>query len=83
MKQKAITIRFNDYVYGKIESHRINKRLLSFNEALNDLFLELIRVSAEQEETKKIETKNAESIDTMNANIKIIASYIKSISDKK
>ncbi|SFB29209.1 hypothetical protein [Delftia tsuruhatensis] len=83
MKQKAVTVRFNEYVYGKIESHKINKKLGSFNEALNDLFLELIKQVNEQEKIKEQSEKNSENIEIISTNIKNIASFLKVMNEKK
>lgn len=83
MKQKAVTVRFNEYVYGKIESHKISKKLGSFNEALNDLFLELIKQVDEQEKIKEQSEKNSENIEIISTNIKNIASFLKVMNEKK
>ena len=77
------TIHINEYLFGKIQQHKHNKKISSFSDAMNDLFLELIRAAEEQEAVKKIETKNAENIEIISTNIKSIASYLKTINDKK
>ena len=66
------TIHMNEYLFGKIEQYKHNKKISSFSDAMNDLFLELIKSAEEQEEVKKIETKNAENIDVIKDSIKSI-----------
>ena len=77
------TIHMNEYLFGKIEQHKYNKKIASFSDAMNDLFLELIKSAEEQEEVKKIETKNAENIDVIKDSIKSIVNYLKALNEKK
>ena len=77
------TIHMNEYLFGKIEQHEHNKKISSFSDAMNDLFLELIKSAEEQEEVKKIETKNAENIDVIKDSIKSIVNYLKALNEKK
>lgn len=82
-QRKQKTIHMNEYLFGKIEDYKHKKKLSSFSDAMNDLFLELIKSKEEQEKVKEQETKNAENIEIINNNIKSIASYLKTINEKK
>lgn len=83
MNKKPITVRLNDCVLTRIEAHKNKKKISSFSEAMNDLFLEFIKFELEQKELKEDTKKNADNIEIISSNIKMIASYLKTINEKK
>lgn len=83
MNKKPITVRLNDCVLTRIEAHKNKKKIPSLSEAMNDLFLDFIKLELEQKELKEDTKKNAENIGIISSNIKSIAAYLKTINEKK
>ena len=83
MNKKPITVRLNDCVLTRIEAHKNKKKISSFSEAMNDLFLEFIKFELEQKARKEHTNKNVGKIYFISSNIKMIASYLKTINEKK
>lgn len=79
MKQKAQTVRLNEYVVAKIEQHKYKKKLTSFSEATNDLFTEFLK---QDDDNKRIEKKvleneeKLEEIKTILTRVVSILSYL-------